>query len=172
MAAEVTSNSFLNNEGLKENSSSKDGQRHENEELNNSDVTRMNLEGEQSKENEQSDTGLDEKGKSGLFLNDAEVTRKIHPEGPVLQSSEATAEFRKRNEDGSSVSHTDEGESGGSISLQSGSNVEQREQWVLVNEKEPKENETANAETDFLEDMRIFEAETASCGQAKGLLHK
>ena len=168
MAAEAPPNSFINNEGLRDNSSSKDGLAENNQGMIKSEVIRIERGSELNLNKEICDEALKGNCKSGLIIDSGDC-RSIQQETPVAQSSMANLESEQFIKDSVSNSDSQREEIGSSRSLQSGLITEERKQSDTV-VGEQVSIDASKAETNFLEDMRIFEADAAASGQARGRL--
>ena len=167
MAAEVAPNSFINSEGLKDNSSSKDDECQDNQGLISSEEERIERVTDLGLKDEQSDRILKGNGNSGLVMN-PDVSHKIQAELPTSQSTVENLECSKPIIDKQSSSDVQREESGVPRPIQDRSLIGQREQSASV-DSERTPIDTGKPETDFLEDMRVFEADAAASGQARGM---
>ena len=161
MATDVGPSSFINKEDFGDNSPTKDTQCEEGQGVASPEVDRLQSYAELNKESEK----LDEISKGDVKLNlsvDTEVCHRAQQPMMISKSSGSSLEIRERTEEVEGHSDTRNEATGSSFS-----HVEQREQEG-DNKKMP--IDPTKTETDFLEDMRIFEANAAASGQARGLL--
>lgn len=168
MASEVKPNSYLNNEGSDETSDIKD----EHSEISGahceSETARESRDLHQSIENERFEAvSVNSNINSGLSTMDSEVTQKLRQETPVSSSHQAGDEFVECVKNHSSGSENEK--FGSPRTMDSGTCPERREQHAIVVERDTKTKESERNEVDFLEDMKIFEANAIATGQPKGM---
>ena len=161
IATDVGPSSFINKEELGENCPTTDTQCEERQGVASLEVDRLQTCSELSKGSEKPDDISKGDVKPGLLV-DADICHKLQQPATISQSS--TSNFEIKEHTGEIECHSEtRSEAIGSSFL----NVEQREQ---EGRNEKMHIDPTKTETDFLEDMRIFEANAAASGQARGLL--
>ena len=162
MAAEVKPSTFLSSEGIDESPTVKESQCQTSKALCDPKTSIATAGSQHNIVNEQSGNGQEGKNKSGLTLN-TEVTQSMLQETKVSQCTKIGEDFVKCVESHSNESQAEREKAGSSGDLLSGANIHEKEEY-------PKDKEGVGKETDFLEDMKIFDASAASAGQPRGMI--